>query len=313
MNGAARLIFCFALIAPSTQLRAATIFTQDERHEGEIISQNKESVVLRKTAFEKTKSDDITLMRDKILTIYDDEYKLIWSHPSIAKPDSTLERKEKLEIDQADSRSPYKGWHVGLSGGLGIGYGNATFSSYPLSTGPDYRTLIEVNASAAWYYSTRGALVFGVGGSQRSMPIKGINAANLGAQGNGYWPMQFVDVRAAYRFQSDIFFVELGVLAAIKTSDVPLTVETTTSTTTGMLTGTAQKSYAALSLALGANIPVATRFYIFVMARIDHGVTQAVTGDLATAQGPQGQVLSTAPMSLVPLSITGQLGVAYRL
>lgn len=309
MNTASRFFLHLALLASCPGLAAATIITQDKRFSGKITRDGKESISLKLES-----GGDITLLRNDILTVYDDEGALIWSHPSILKAETPeSEAKSKIEIQQAEIKSPFRGLHFGLTGGYGIGYGNATFSSYPLGSGPDYRTSLEVNASAAWYFSPTGALAFGLGGSQRDIAVKGINAANLGVTGNGYWPMQFFDLRAGYRFQSDIFFVELGLLAAISTQYVPLTIETANSTTTGLLANTTQRSYVALSLALGANIPVWNQLFIITFVRADHGVTPAISSDIATAVDTNNNATSTAPLSLVPLTITGHLGVAWRL
>jgi hypothetical protein len=314
VNTASRFFFALLVTALFSQLAAATIFTRDARYVGKIISEDKENIVIHISSFEDPKGDDISLRRSDILTIYDDEGTLVWSDQTIIK-DNNADRdgKDKIEIQQSEIKSPYRRLHVGLTGGYGIGYGNATFSSYPLGSGPDYRSAIEVNASAAWYFNPSGALTFGLGGSARSFAVKNINAANLGVQGNGYWPMQFLDIRAGYRFQSDIFFIELGALAAISTQNVPITVENASSTTTGMLANSTQRSYAALSLALGVNVPVWNQLFIIGFVRADHGVTPAITGDIAVVTDNNNNVISASPLSLVPLTITGHLGVAWRL
>lgn len=306
---ASRLILTLLSIALFSNLTAATIFTQNTRFEGKITRDGKESITLKQQS-----GGEITLLRNDILTVYDDEGVLVWSHPSIIKADpADRDGKNRIEIQQSEIKSPYRGLHFGLTGGYGICYGNATFSSYPLGSGPDYRAAIEVNASAAWYFNPSGAFTFGLGGSARDFAVKNINAANLGVQGNGYWPMQFFDIRAGYRFQSDIFFIELGMLAALSTQYVPLTVETANSTTTGMLSDTTQRSYAALSLALGVNIPVWNQLFVIGFVRADHGVTPVVSSDIATAVDNNNKATSTAPLSLVPLTIMGHLGVAWRL
>lgn len=296
-------------MALCANLAAATIFSQDKRFQGKITRDGKESVTMK-----LERGGEITLLRNDILTVYDDDGRLIWSHPSIIKPENgERDAQDKIEINQSETKSPFRGLHFGLTGGYGIGYGNATFSTYPLGSGPDYRTSIEVNASAAWYLNPAGAVTFGLGGSARDIAVKGINAANLGVTGNGYWPMQFFDIRAGYRFQSDIFFIELGMLAAISTQYVPLTIETVNATTTGMLANTTQRSYAALSLALGVNIPVWNRLFIIGFVRADHGVTPVISSDIATAVDNNNRATSTAPLSLVPLTIMGHLGVSWRL
>lgn len=314
MNTASRFFFALLALALFSHLAAATIFTRDARYVGKIIAEDKDTVVIHTSTFEKPRGDDVSLNRSDILTIYDDEGTLVWSDQSIVKENSADSNdKDKVEIRQSDIKSPYRRLHVGLTGGYGIGYGNATFSSYPLGSGPDYRSAIEINASAAWYYNPSSALTCSLGGSARSIAVKNINAANLGVQGNGYWPIQFLDIRAGYRFQSDIFFLELGVLAAFNTQNVPITVETASSTTTGMLANSTQRSYAALSLALGVNVPVWNQLFIIGFVRADHGVTPAVTADIATVTDNNNNVISAAPLSLVPLAITGHLGVAWRL
>lgn len=296
-------------------LSAATVFTQDGRVDGELKRQtDKEIAVQPKNAAE------VVVPRERITAVYDDEGKLLWSHPSIVKNDATPDAKSgtKLEIPGNDVGQHHKGIHVGVVGGYGIGYGNSTFSTYPISTGPGYAGMLEIGANLAWYSDTTGAWTGGIAWARREVAIQGINAVNLGAQGNGYWPIQFIDLRVGYRFHSGIFFLEPGLLFAIKTADAPITILTASSSVTGTVSDTQQKSFVAISLALGIKVPVAERFHFLAFIRVDHGVTPVLTGNLATSEGAAnyGQpivVTSTAPVSLLLLEITGQLGLTYRL
>jgi len=287
---------------------AATIFTSDGSVAGEILEETKNFVTIRNKTGIKEK-----IARDKILTIYDDEEKLVWSHPTIAKSDSTPDQSpQKIELSTMQARGKFRGVHLGATGALGYGYGNATFSSYPLSTGPDYRHLFEVGGNVAWYLTEMMALTGGVGYGQRLMPVKGLTVANVGA-GNGYWAMQFIDVRAAYRIQADFLFFDAGILTAIKLADAPLILETASATISQSIGGVTQQSFAAISLALGVNFALSQNLFLTSLVRVDHGISRAISYNVASATDTAGNVISTAPLSLVPLAASLQLGAAWRL
>lgn len=303
----ARLFFsCFLL---STSLLATSVFTKTARLDGKIVQQNASSVTLQLA----NGGSQQTIPRESILTIYDDDGVLVWSSPSIAQADPTPERVgEKIALADTTMRSKYRGVHLGATGAYGMGYGNATFSTYPLATGPDYRPLFELGGAGAWYWSDSNALTFAVGFADRKLPVKGLVVPNVGA-GNAYWATQYVDIRTGYRLQSDIFFVELGVLAAIKAANTPLNLETASSTLSLQYASATQRSFAALSVALGFNYALSQDLFLSAMARIDHGVSTALSVNVATAADTSGNVISSAPLSIVPLFGTIQLGAFLRL
>ena len=292
-----------SMLAP--QIRGETVFTETGKSSGKMIRNTDTEVTLK-----PEKGSEITLGKEKVLAIYDDEGNLVWSNPAIEQNDPTPEAKDRrMELPRATGRLNYRGLHLGVAGGAGMLWPNATFSSFPLGASPDYRVMTEINATAAWYLDDSQAIVAGLGYGQRRIPVHGIYAGGVIA--DGYWPMDFLDVRAGYRVHSDVFFLEGGLLTAIKLADAPLTVETTSRTITS--NGYTPRTYAALYFALGMNLPITQQLYLTTMVRVDHAVTPVVTGNAPTATGVNGEVISTAPISLVPLSGTLQLGVSWRI
>jgi len=293
----------FSLLVPP--IYGETIFTETEKFSGKMIRNTDQEVTLK-----PEKGSEISLSKEKILAIYDDEGGLVWANPVIQQNDPTPEAKERrIELPSATGKLNYRGLHLGVAGGAGMLWPNATFSSFPLGASPDYRVMTEINASAAWYLDDSQAIVTGLGYGQRRIPVHGIYADGVIA--DGYWPMDFLDVRAGYRIHSDIFFLEGGLLAAIKLANAPLTVETASRTITSY--DYTPRTYVALYFALGMNLPITQNLFITAMVRIDHAVSPAVVGNAPTATGVSGEVISTASMSLVPLSGTLQLGLSWRL
>lgn len=291
-------------LAFCASIHAETVFTADGKVEGKLLRNDEKTVVVR-----PLKGAEVSLVKENVLAIYDDEGTLIWSNPAIEQNDPTPEAKAaRLELPRAAGRLNNRGLHLGVAGGAGMLWPNATFSTFPLGTSPDYRVMTEVNATAAWYIDDSQALVGGLGYAARRLPVHGINA---GVIADGYWPMEYLDVRSGYRMHSDIFFIEAGLLTAMKLANAPLTVETTGRTITNY--DYTPRTYLALYFSLGMNLPITQQLYVTAQVRIDHAVTPALTGNAPTATGVSGEVISTASMSLVPLSGTLQLGLSWRL
>jgi hypothetical protein len=291
----------------SQALFAATVFTREGRSDGELKKQNEKEIVIQPKS-----GPEIVIPREQILAIYDNEGTLLWSHPSIVQSDPTPEKKtagEKIELMNTDSPARYRGWHLGATGGFGVVWPSGLFSSFPLGTGPDYRPVIGIEATAARYYQNNQALTLGLGYTRRNIPVTGISES--GVTGNGYWPIDYLDLRVGHRTHADIFFLEGGLLVAVKISNAPLNVETASQN----LTSSAYdpRSYFAVYAAFGINFPITRQLFGLCMVRVEHGLTAAVTGNAPTATSVAGDVLSTAPISLVPFSATIQLGAAWRL
>ncbi len=297
------ILSALSLLAP--QIRGETVFTETEKFSGKMVRNSDKEVTLQ-----PGNGSEISLNKEKVLAIYDDEGNLIWANPAIQQNDPTPEAKDRgMELPAASGRLNYRGWHLGLTGGAGMLWPNATFSSFPLGASPDYRVMTEMNATAAWYPDDSQAIVATVGYGQRRIPIHGINAGGVIA--DGYWPMDFLDVRGGYRIHSDIFFLEAGLLAAINLANAPLTVETASRTITSY--DYTPRTFAALYFALGMNLPITQQLFATAMVRVDHAVSPAVAGNAPTATGVNGEVISAAPLSLVPLSGTIQLGLSWRI
>ncbi|MFO1469517.1 MAG: hypothetical protein U1F27_00595 [Turneriella sp.] len=286
-------------------LHAETVFTETEKFTGKMLRNTDQEVTLK-----PEKGGEISLSKEKVLAIYDDEGNLIWANPVIQQSDPTPEAKgRRIELPPESGRLNYRGLHLGVAGSAGMLWPNATFSTFPLGTSPDYRPLFEGKAAIAWYTDDKQAFVGSLGYAARRIPVHGINASGVIA--DGYWPMEYLDVRAGYRLHSDIFFLEAGLLTAIKLANAPLTVETTSRTITNY--DYTPRTYLALYFAVGMYLPITQQLYGTATVRVDHAVTPALTGAAPTATGVAGEVISTAPISLVPLSGSLEIGLSWRL
>jgi len=282
---------------------AETVFTSDARYDGEITRQNEKELAIK-----NKNSPEVVIPREQITAIYDNDGNVTWSHPSIVKNDQTPEKETKLELPSTEATGPYRGWHVGVAGAFGVIWPSGIFSSFPLGTTPDYRVAYEVGARGAWYYSNQNALTFGLGYARRNVPISGIIEG--GNANNGYWPMDYLDARVGFRSHAGIFFFEPGIVTAINLTNAPLTVETASRTLTNSTYRT--PAYVAFYISVGANFPVTKQIFAFAAARVEHGVTPAVSGDAPTATDVNGKILSTAPINLIMFSASLELGVLYN-
>ncbi len=279
------------------------MFTQNGRIDGALVRQSEKEIAIQPKG-----AAEIVLNRSEILTLHDDEGNLIWSHPSIVKNDPTPEAAMKIELPAQESGSAYHGLHVGLAGSFGALWPSGLVSNFPLGTTLDYSYGFEIAGTSAWYYGGNHALVFGLGYARRNIPISGI--IEKGITGNGTWAMDYLDVRLGHRSHSGIFFIEPGLLTAVNLTKAPLTVNTATGTLTNNSYGT--PTYVALYLSVGANFPITRQIFGLCSVRVEHAISAAVTGNAPTATDVSGNVLSTAPINLVPFSISVQLGATWR-
>lgn len=292
-------------VVTTTVLHAAVVFGPDSKAEGRIVRNDDKGVVLK-----PPKGDEITFSKENILAVYDDDGNLIWASPTIEQNDPTPEAKNaRIEIPAEHARTNYRGLHLGFMGSIGILWPNATFSSFPLGASPDYQPTADFNAALAWYTEDTQAWVASLGYALRRIPIHGIIADNV--MGDGTWPMQHLDLRGGYRFHSDIFYLEAGFLAAIKMTNAPLQVQTTLRTIES--DAYTPRSYLALYAALGAKVPLTARLNVDSALRVDHAITPAIAGYAPTATDVNGQTVSSAKLSLLPISVSFQLGLSWKL
>jgi hypothetical protein len=287
-------------------VRAATIIGTEGRYEGKILSQTDEAVSLVVKS-----GSEIKISREKILAIYDERGQLLWQHPSIIEPKEIPNEDrtaEKLPTLPALARQ-YTGLHFTLAGAFGIVGPNGSFSSFPVGSGPAYDRVIEINAGAAWYLDEVQALVVGAGYASRNLSIRGITTATTA--GDGYWPMETLDLRAGYRRQSDIFFIEFGILGAVDIARPNLLITTASGSVASSAYAT--HSFMALYAALGLNFKISEQLFCLTVLRVDHGISAAASGAVPTSTGINGSVISTAEMSLLPLAASVQIGVGWRL
>lgn len=208
----------------------------------------------------------------------------------------------------AEQKTPqyqYKGTHIAILGAYGMSNPNASFSKFLSGTEPDYRSATEFMGHIAHYWSNESAIVVGIGGSTRNIAFKDNS-------GKGNFPLQFYDFRGGYRAQRGLLMVEFGLLYAVKTKDVPVTIETASSTITVGIPGVVTKSYAAVYLVLGINYPFTESLYGIVAGKIDYGVTPAVSGDWPLINSTGKQVGSES-FSLVPFNMGFSAGLSFRL
>lgn len=305
VSKASHFIFLYLVtLGYAGNVSAETIFTSEARYDGEIVRQNEKEIVVK-----NKNTPEVTIPREQVTAIYDNDGNVTWSHPSIVKNDQTPEKETKLEIPSTETTGPYRGWHVGIAGAFGVIWPSGIFSSFPLGTTPGYRFAYEAGARAAWYYSNQNALSLGLGYARRNVPISGIIEG--GNTNNGYWPMDYLDARIGFRSHSGIFFIEPGIVTAINLTNAPLTVETATRTLTNSTYKT--PTYVAFYISVGANIPVTKQIFAFAAARVEHAVTPAVSGDAPTATDVNGKILSTAPINLILFSASLELGISYKL
>ncbi|MFO1527222.1 MAG: hypothetical protein U1F16_14740 [Turneriella sp.] len=198
----------------------------------------------------------------------------------------------------------YAGTHIALSGAYGLSNPNASFSTFLPGTGPDFRSASEFAASITYYWNEENGFNLSVGSASRDIAFKDSTASGL-------FPMQFLDLRAGYRLQPNALFIEFGILGAVKTKDVPITIATSSVSASGGIVGVNQKSYAAIYAMLGIYLPVSNNIFLQAAGKVDYGVTPAVDGNWPyyTTSGAQ---YKTEKVTLVPFNMGVSLGIGFR-
>jgi hypothetical protein len=304
VNRTSAIAFAFFL---NSALNAITVFTTDARHDGVILSENPREIILRKK--DKTQ---ITLNRDEILTMYDDQGNLLWTNPSIVHHDPTPDlppEQNKIQLPPSGTGGGYKGWHIYLSGSVGVSGPNATFGKFPLGMGPDFLPgSFDICSGAAWYFQPNQAIVGGLGYASRPLLVKNINVQ--GAAGDGYWSLQYFDLRGGYRVHSGSWFIEAGLIAAVPVGGTALRLDTTSGTLQSHAYDV--RTYGALYGTLGSYFEITGRLHALAMLRVEHGITAAVVGNTPTSTGYGGGVNSYGELTLVPIVVALQLGVGWQ-
>jgi hypothetical protein len=276
--------------------------TQDGPVLGKILNQNAESVTVQ-PPLDTAKR----LSREKILMIYSDEGDVLWKNPQIVESDSG----KPDAVSASVKTTPLSRWNIELHSGFGISSPSSIFSSFHVSSGPDYHYQYEIEASGVWSFTDSDAVVATLGYARRNLTAAGITLD--GIRGDSTWPLQFFDTRLGYRMTGGIGFAEVGFLYASHLGAAQVEHVTTLATYTPATPQLSQKSYGAIYLTAGLSLPVNEKISLLAFARLDQGLGAAVRGEVSTQLTASGQTVSTATLSLVPWSVAFHLGVSYRL
>lgn len=247
-----------------------------------------------------------TIAKDKILTIHDDEGRLLWAHPSIVVEDDT-ENVEKLVL--APKRHPL--WELEASFGAGLMSSTTWFSTYPLGSKHDYRLLQEFNLMGLYNLDGSSYLTATLGYSERELAANGVTIDGL--YGVAVWPMRFLDLRAGYRIREDWLFVEAGLLKSFQLGTSPVIIDGVSRSTTLSDARAVTGGYWGFYLGLGAIMQLYRGLEGMLLLRYDHGLSSAITAQIATQTATDGSVVSSAPLRLVPWSVGAHIGVRYAL
>jgi len=194
---------------------------------------------------------------------------------------------------------------LGLTANAGAIWPNGTLSSMPLGMGPDYGITGEVLALAAWYWDSRSALTLSLGYARRNLCVTGILEEN--AVRNAKWPIDYGIMRTGYRaYSTDIFYLEGGF-----TLSVPLY---TAKATFAPAVNTASTQYStpvsfSLFIAIGAKIPLANGFSFLSAVTFGQALSTTISGNTPTATDVSGNVVSSAPLRILPTDIALLLGI----
>lgn len=287
-----------------TPVSAALVVTKFDQIRGRIVRLEENRVILQADS-----GSEMNLSKEIILTIHDDEGKLLWSNPSIVLEDTTPDKPAAPGRFIIAKERPK--WEIEASGGIGLMSVSTWFSTFPLGVRHDYRHLLEFNATGVRNLEGGGAFTASLGYSQRNLTASGITTDNV--YGVAVWPMRFIDLRLGYRIREDWLFVEAGLLQTIQIGNSPLSIDSGSKTTELSDARADTGGYLAFYLSLGAIIPVYRNLSGLLALRYDHGITSAVDASVATQTGASGEVVSSAPLRLIPWSVTLHLGVNYRL
>ncbi|HNE20356.1 MAG TPA: hypothetical protein PLF85_11595 [Turneriella sp.] len=300
----ALLPYLFICLLASPQY-AALIVTEEGQVRGQIVRLEEKEVTLR------LESGTVqTINKDKILTIHDDDGKLIWSHPSIVVNDTSPDKPgETAKLNLTPQRRP--NWEIEATFGLGLMSSTAWFSTYPLGVKHDYRMLTEFNLTGLYNLDGSSYLTASLGYSQRDMTANGVTMEGL--YGVAIWPMRFIDARVGYRIREEWLFVEAGLLQTFQVGASPVTIDGGSRSTTFSDARASTGGYLGFYVALGIIAQVYRDLEGLFMLRYDHGLSSAVDAKIATQTAPDGTVVSSAPLHLVPWSVSAHVGLRYPL
>lgn len=296
-------ILLLALLA--SPAHAALVVTEEGQVRGQIVRLEENEVTVRLESG-STKS----LNKEKILTIHDDEGRLIWSHPSIVVNDTSPEKAgEPAKLNLTPQRRA--DWEMEATFGLGLMSSTAWFSTYPLGVKHDYRMLTEFNLTGLYSLDGSSFVTASLGYSQRDMTANGVTMDGL--YGVAIWPMQFIDTRLGYRIREEWLFVEAGLLQTFQVGSSAVTIDGGSRATTFTDARASTGGYLGFYVALGVIAQVYRDLEGLFMLRYDHGLSSAVDAKIATQTAPDGTVVSSAPLHLVPWSVSAHIGLRYPL
>jgi hypothetical protein len=301
-----RAVLTFLLLALlASPAHAALVVTEEGQMRGRIVRLEETEVTVRLESGEEQK-----ISKQKILTIHDDEGKLIWSHPSIVVNDTSAERPdEPAKLHVAPHRRT--NWEIEVTGGAGLMSSTTWFSTYPLGVRHDYRMLTEFNLTGLYNLDGSSFVTASLGYSQRDMTANGVTMDGL--YGVAIWPMQFIDARLGYRIREDWLFVEAGLLQTFQVGASAVTIDGGSRSTTFSDARASTGGYLGFYVALGVMAQLYRDLQGLFMLRYDHGLSSAVDAKIATQTAPDGSVVSSAPLHLVPWSISAHVGLRYPL
>jgi hypothetical protein len=134
-----------------------------------------------------------------------------------------------------------------------------------------------------------------------------------GLYGVAIWPMQFIDARLGYRIHEDWLFIEAGLLQTFQVGASAVTIDGGSRSTTFSDARASTGGYLGFYVALGVMAQLYRDLQGLFMLRYDHGLSSAVDAKIATQTAPDGSVVSSAPLHLVPWSISAHVGLRYPL
>lgn len=201
-------------------------------------------------------------------------------------------------------RNQFTGLHATFWGAYSLSNPNATFSTFLPGTAQDYRGASEFAATLTYYWNENNGFSISVGSASRDLAFKDSSAKAV-------FPMQFMDLRAGYRLQAESFFIEAGVLGAIKTKDALVTIDTGSVSASGSVIGVNEKSYAAIYAMLGFYHPFSNTVFGLLALKADYGITAAVDGNWPY-YNPAGVQVTTQKLTLVPFNVGVNAGLGFR-
>jgi len=293
----------FSLFACAA-ISAETVITTGEKVQGKVLSIEDQRVVVRLASGEQ-----VSLVKENILAIYDDEGREIWKSPTIVENDPTPDRGANSTVLGTYERLPR--WELELLLGGGLMSSSAWFSKFPLGARGDYDYSLHGQVGIMRNIDRASAITISAGFSERNMTATGL--AVDGIYGVAQWPVKYVDMRFGYRVRQDWLFLEGGLLQTICLGTVPITIDSGTRRTTLTDARADLTGFLGFYLTLGASFPIFSKYSLVTAFRYEHGLTSAVKADVATQTGYNNAVISSAPMQLIPWNVSAFLGVSFPL